>query len=87
MNKFSRSKAFGASADVLEHCAPRGISIWGAPISEILSNGDLLIKEALAAEPSGLVSVLLEGNLINLITAFELVYSRTSNRIGVFRSA
>jgi hypothetical protein len=38
--------------------------VWGTPVSTILTEGDVLIRQAFSAEQTGgLVSVLLEGNL------------------------
>lgn len=53
--------AFGASSDVLEHCLGRGIINWGTPVSNILNDGDLLIKEASSPDTYGRVTVLIEG--------------------------
>ncbi|XP_065212547.1 vesicle-fusing ATPase 1-like isoform X2 [Planococcus citri] len=53
--------AFGAAAEQLEHCLAGGVIVWGNPVSSILNDGDLLIKQTKATETSGLVSVLIEG--------------------------
>ncbi|XP_065202991.1 vesicle-fusing ATPase 1-like isoform X2 [Planococcus citri] len=71
--------AFGAAAEQLEHCLAGGIIVWGKPISSILTDGDLLIKQTEAAETSGLVSVLIEGPPNSGKTALAAELAKRSN--------
>lgn len=54
-------KAFGTSAEALDHFLTRGIINWGTPVKNILEDGMLFIQQAKAPESSGLVTILLEG--------------------------
>lgn len=56
-------QAFGTSAEALESCLSQGVINWGIPVKSILEDGRLLCQQAKASEASGLVSVLLEGDL------------------------
>lgn len=58
-------QAFGTSAEQLDHFLVQGIINWGAPVKGVLEDGRLLSQQAKSSESSGLVSVLLEGNVIN----------------------
>lgn len=78
-------QAFGASAEQLEHCLASGIIVWGGPVSSILTDGDLLIKQTRAAETSGLVSVLIEGILFQQSTICSLETISTNNVIICFQ--
>ncbi|BET02247.1 Vesicle-fusing ATPase 1 [Nesidiocoris tenuis] len=53
--------AFGTAAEALSHFLTRGIINWGPPVTHVIEDGELLCQQAMSAESSGLVSVLLEG--------------------------
>ncbi|XP_066593290.1 vesicle-fusing ATPase 2-like [Prorops nasuta] len=53
--------AFGLSTNMLDQLFMGGIIIWGKPVTEILTNGNLCIQMARSMEVSGILPVLLEG--------------------------
>lgn len=71
--------AFGTAAEALEHFLARGITNWGTPVSSLLEDGQLYIRQAKASETSGLVSVLLEGAPNSGKTALAAQLAKTSD--------
>lgn len=53
--------AFGTSAEYVERLVSQGIITWGAPVTNVLEDGELFIQQARSPDSRGLVSVLLEG--------------------------
>lgn len=55
--------------------------MWGKPVSDVLTEGELLIKQACSTDSSELVSVLLEGNKFFVI---ELCSFDIYNTVFIF---
>ena len=74
-------QAFGASKEEFDSYISNGIIVWGPPVTDVLQEGDLRVRQTVKSEMTPLVSILIEGNLRRRIssTTFRLLPSGPPN--------
>ncbi len=54
-------QAFGVSKDEFDSYISNGIIVWGQPVTDVLEEGQLCIRQTIRSEMTSLVSILIEG--------------------------
>ncbi len=62
---FFFSKAFGVSKEEFDSYISNGIILWGQPVTDVLEEGQLRIRQTIKSEMTPLVSILIEGLIKN----------------------
>lgn len=55
-------QAFGISKDEFDSYIANGIITWGQPVTDVLEEGQLRIRQTIKSEMTPLVSILIEGS-------------------------
>ncbi len=54
-------QAFGVSKEEFDSYISNGIIVWGQPVTDVLDEGQIRIRQTIKSEMTPLVSILIEG--------------------------